>query len=677
MRLSHLRRLLVCLLAVLVVHLGWTGTSWSQKPPPPVLPNPLAPVLKPIFPLGIQRGTTLDITLTGTGLADPTGLWTSFPAKVTIPTEGNNGKDATKLLVKLEVPATAPLGFHSIRLATMRGVSNIRLFCIDDLPQVLQGATNRAKTTPQEVPVPCVVVGKVNPEVSDWYKIKATAGQRVSFEVLGRRLGSAIDPQLTLYDAKSGKELPDGHSQDAPGLQTDPRLTYTFKDAGEYLIEIRDVTYRGPEDFHYRLRIGDFPCATTPLPMAVKRGSKVSVTFAGPTGDLAQPAPVEAPTDPNVSAIWVAPRGANGLHGWPVCLMLSDLDEVLEQEPNNEPAKANRIPVPGAVTGRLQTPNDLDHFVFAAKKGQRLIIDAQTTELNSPSEVSMVLRDSKGGQIQATNFTTAPRLDFTAAADGDYILVVEHQHYWGGPSETYRITVTPFQPSFDLSVGIDRYDIAPDGKLNIPILVTRNGYTGPIEVSVSGPKGLAGQLTIAAGQPAQPGLVGGTLLVTASNDMPMGPQTFFIVGKATIDGKAVTSLVSVRTSISQNLANLPVPPQTMYNAIGLAITEKPPFNLATTLDPPQATPGKPAMLKITATRVAGFTAEIVVTLAGQPANVTPVLKNIPAGQNEAVVQLNLAANAAVGEFSLTITAKSKHNNRDFSVQATQALSVKK
>src|SRR5437899_3022259 len=51
---------------------------------PPVIPaNPLAPTLAPVVPLGMQRGTKLELTLTGTNLAEPTGLWTSFPAKVT------------------------------------------------------------------------------------------------------------------------------------------------------------------------------------------------------------------------------------------------------------------------------------------------------------------------------------------------------------------------------------------------------------------------------------------------------------------------------------------------------------------------------------------------------------------------------------------------------------------
>src|SRR5262245_45162420 len=98
---------LLVLLAFVAVLSPWGG-SWAQKPPP-IAPNPQAPTLNLPVPLGMARGSTLELTLTGTNLAEPTGLWTSFPAKVTIPTDGDNGKDNTKLKVILDVPADAPL----------------------------------------------------------------------------------------------------------------------------------------------------------------------------------------------------------------------------------------------------------------------------------------------------------------------------------------------------------------------------------------------------------------------------------------------------------------------------------------------------------------------------------------------------------------------------------------
>jgi dienelactone hydrolase len=647
------------------------GAVFGQQPA--LAPNPQAPTLKTVVPLGIQRGTTLDLVLTGTNLAEPTGLWTSFPAHVTVPTDNNNGKDKAKLLVRLEVPKDAPLGFHSLRLATKRGMSNQRLFCIDDLPQLHEENNNHARTSAQAVPVPCVVVGKADAETSDYFKINVQAKQRLSFEVLGRRLGSAFDPQITLFD-NAGRELPGGHSNDAPGLQTDPRLTYTFKEAGEYIIEVRDVSYRGGDDFYYRLRIGDFPCATSPLPMAARRGSKVTVHFAGPNVDGVEPVEVVVPSDPTVAAVQVAPKGANGLYGWPVTLAVSDLDEAMEHEPNDEPSQANRVQIPSAITGRFEKKGDRDHFVFAAKKGQRIVIEAQTAELNSPADVYLLLKDAKGGKVAESNPMAATRLDFTAAADGDYTLAVEHLHYWGGPSETYRLTFQPYEPGFDLSVALDRFDVAQGGTVSFPILAARRGYTGPIEVSVLG-QGLSGHVTIEAGKPAQPNQPAGTLSVSAPADLAMGPHDFKIRGKAKINDKDVIQYASVRAVLSKEMANLAVPPHELYTSFGLAVTEKAPFTLAARFEEPSTVPGKAIGLTVSATRAAGFTAEIALSATGLPANVTPALKSIPANANEVKVQLNPAANAPIGHFAITLTGKAKHNGYDFSSSAPPATLV--
>ncbi|MCI0380167.1 MAG: PPC domain-containing protein, partial [Gemmataceae bacterium] len=227
----------------------------AQKPPPPTPPSAQAPVLAMPMPLGVQRGATLELALTGTNLAGPTGFWTAFPAKSTIPTEDKNGQDNAKLKVRLEVPGDAPIGAHVVRLATTRGISNLRLFCIDDLPQVVENDKNRSWNDAMLVPVPSVVAGKADAEASDYFKISVPSGQRLSFDLLGRRLGSAIDAQLSIYSAKTKREL--AHDNDSPGCQTDPRLTYVFKEAGEYLIEVKDVLNRGGADYGYRLRIGD------------------------------------------------------------------------------------------------------------------------------------------------------------------------------------------------------------------------------------------------------------------------------------------------------------------------------------------------------------------------------------------------------------------------------------
>src|SRR2546430_2378753 len=170
------------ILLALLAACSLGGPVRAQKPPPPGKPNPQAPVLNMPSPLGMQRGTTLEITLTGTNLAEPTELLVPAPLKAIIPTDNKNGLDNTKLRVWVQVPADAPLGYHSLRLATTRGLSNLRLFCIDDLPQVLKADGSKNKATPQAVPVPCVVVGRLDNESGDYYRVTVKAGQLLTFD---------------------------------------------------------------------------------------------------------------------------------------------------------------------------------------------------------------------------------------------------------------------------------------------------------------------------------------------------------------------------------------------------------------------------------------------------------------------------------------------------------------
>jgi hypothetical protein len=614
----------------IVATLFLTLAVRAQQPPPPPVPNPAAPTIAMPFPMGLQAGTALELTLTGTNLNDPVSLWTNIPgATATIPTDNNNGKEATKLRVKIDVPKTTPIGFYGLRLATTRGLSNLRLFCVDDLPQVLEVDTNHSKTTPQLVAVPSVVVGRTDAETSDYFKISVTAGQRVSFEALGHRLGSGIDPKISIIDPRNGREL--AYADDSPGLQTDPRLTYTFKDAGEYLIEIRDTTYRGGPDFFYRLRIGDFPCATTPIPMAIKRGGKASVNFAGPQLTGVVPVEIAIPADSHDPVVWVTPKTANGAKGWPVPIAVSELDEVVEQKPNDDPAKAHRITVPCGVTGRFLEKGQNGHFVFATKKGQRIIIDSQSLEWQSPTEVYLVIKDAKGMQVAASNPTAGPRIDFTSAGDGDYTLVVEHLLKTAGPSETYHLTLTPYEPGFDLTILLDRWDVSQTGTISIPVMVVRRDYPGPIEVSVTGHPGITGTLTIPAGQPPQPNVPGGQLILNVKADVPVGPQLVNVVGKATINGLPFVTTATFPVPIKAALGNMAYPPRQFLPQLGLAITQKPPYTLALKVDSGEVLRGGPATVTVTATRDAGFTEEIVLAPGALPPNVTAALKPIPRG----------------------------------------------
>jgi len=632
----------------------------QQKPPPP---NPAAPNVNLPLPLGAQRGTTLDLTLTGGNLASPTGVWFGLPAKTTIPTDDKNGTDNAKLKVRIEVPADAPLGVHGFRVANKQGVSNLRVLAVDDLPQVVETDSNRTKSTPQPAPLPCVVAGRADAEQSDYFKIGVKPGQRVSFDVLGRRLGSQIDPQISLYDAKTGREL--AHDNDAPGCQGDARLAYTFKDGGDVVIEIKDVLNRGGADFGYRLRVGEFPLATVPIPMAAKRGSKVKVAFAGPMVDGVAAVDVAVPSDPAQTVVWLAPKGPSGQHGWPVPLVISDMDEMVEQEPNMEAAKGNRVALPTGVTGRFQMSDDADNYLFSAKKGQKLTIEAQTLEWGSPTLVYMLVKHGKtGAELAKTNPQAVPpadqKIDFTAGEDGDFVLEVQHLNFLGGPSEVYHVTIAPAAPDFDVSLVTDRSDLSAGSVAAFALQAARRGYAGPIEITAVGAGGVAGSTTIKAGQNA------GTILLGTKGEPPLGLQAFALQARASVGGKLVTQWVSGRAAIGAALAGLPYPPLDLQSHVAVGVKEKAPFTLAVKAAHPEGTPGLPIDVTVTVTRAKDFAEEIALNAPQNlPPNVpAPKIGNIAKDKNEITFKLDLNAKTPLGDHVLLFTGKAKKDKTD-------------
>ena len=125
------------------------------------------------------------------------------------------------------------------------------------------------------------------------------------------------------------------------------------KESGELIVEIRDTTYRGGADFFYRLRIGNFPGVTTAFPLAIERGKQAEINFSGPNTKGLNPVTLAAPKNPVVTTLYVAPKNSDGLAGWPVPVLISDVPQLAEQEPNNDIATANKIPVPCGISRAL------------------------------------------------------------------------------------------------------------------------------------------------------------------------------------------------------------------------------------------------------------------------------------------------------------------------------------
>lgn len=202
-----------------------------------------------IFPLGGQRGQTVDVRFVGPNLADA--------------------------VQKVTVPANAP---DPLLLAHTGpgGVTNLRPFHVSDLPQGTRPAENRTRETAHAVNAPCIVDGRIERENErHFYKFTLDKPQRLNVEVFSRRVGTPMDADLTLYDAK-GTLLQIADDE----RDRDPHIERDFA-AGEYVVAVRDVDDRGGPAFSYRLLIAPpkphFRLIALPDAPVLKRGGTVNL----------------------------------------------------------------------------------------------------------------------------------------------------------------------------------------------------------------------------------------------------------------------------------------------------------------------------------------------------------------------------------------------------------------
>ncbi|HEX4610649.1 MAG TPA: hypothetical protein VH092_20835 [Urbifossiella sp.] len=649
-------------LGLLVIAGSGFPTATGQPKPLVVPVAPQAPSLSSPANIGAKPGETVELVFPGGNLADPTGAVISCPG-VKAEVVADPKPDPGKVKVKVAVPADAAVGLYGLRMATKQGVSNLRPFVVDDLPAVPETEANRTKDTAQPVPAPCVVLGRTDPEASDFFKLKVSAGQRLTFEVLARRIGSPLDPIVVLHDGRTKRELIDKYADDTPGLQADARLTHTFAADGEVIVEVRDTTYRGGPDFFYRLRIGDFPGATTAFPLAVQKGVDAMVGFAGPGAEDLPAVAVKAPA--GAAAVNVAPKRPGGPSGWPVPVRVTDEPQLVEQEPNNEPAKANPLPIPGGVSAKFGAKGDLDHFKIAGKKGQKLVIAALTYEVNAPTEVLVRVLDAKGGELAKSNPAQVPtRFEFTPPADGDYVIACEHLNFLHGPNEVYHLSVVPAGPDFAVTLALDRFEAPAGGGTAVAVanVARLNGYGGPIELSIDGGPDLGGKLTLPAG--ATQGFV--PLLVKAG--AKPGPLPFRVKATATADGKAIVRYGSLTDLVKTTFGGMSNPPLEFLEGCAVAVVERPAFALTLTADPAALEKGKAGKLLIEAKREKEADGDIALAPLFAPPNVTLAAKgSLAKGATKGDLAVTTAPAVGLGPAPLVIRATTKVGGKDYAV----------
>lgn len=608
-----------------------------------------------VHPSGAIRGAKSTVTVSGSNLQGATALLvsgTGIQAAIVKNTEGG------AMPVELTVAPDAAPGLREVRVVTPRGSSNAGRVWVGTYPDAVETEPNNSASQPQKLEkTPIVVNGQVNGgEDVDVFAFQAQAGGTVVLDLVAAQMASPLDGFLTLTDAR-GKVVMTA----AEGFDRDPRIVYTPREAGTYLVFVRDSMYRGGANFTYRLTVGRVPVVTSYLPRSGRRGETVVVTLQGANLGGVNSVEVQMPpTGAEASFVVETPAGpaAN-----PIVLEATELSEGIESEPNDAAPQASVLgSIPAAISGRIDRPGDVDLYRIQAPAAGNLVAEVYATRIGSKTDPVLRVLDASGNQVSENDDGVGKdsRIVFGAQAGATYLLEVRALARRGGGDHFYRLTVTPpGGQDFRLAVTPDELNVGQNAARAVTVTATRiNGFAGPIQLRVDGlPAGVTiSPAVIPAGQTTCIFTVHG-----AADAQPGALGQVRIVGTATIGDQQVERVAEPFETYKQPLAPDDRLSRRKTLIFPATVMPQPPFVLKADPLTAQVKKGTAVQIKVTAIRQMGQNAQINLTVSGQPANVNPALQNIAQNQNEATITLNVAANAPEVTQNILITGTMNNN----------------
>jgi len=623
-----------------------------------------------IYPLGGSAGTTTRVTITGLSLRGASALVFSTPsvtAKIVppdpaaLPAQTPDSDGNPPVLVDITAPKDCVPGIYSFRIVSPSGVSDARKWIVGwNTPQI--EAPKVADAPVQTVELPTAVNGHIL-EAGDraTFGFDLSAGETFVALVLAAAADSPLDSLLTLRDA-TGREVASNDDE----IGSDSLLRFVPPKNGHYTLTLSSSVGAGGANYSYRLSMGRLPILRAIFPSSVVLDKPTTVKLIGfnlpATADApGQPLPGAAPT---LHATMSLPGISTPLTSNALPLYYSGLPTVLEAEPNDTPAQATVVPVPGVICGQfLRTDSspdsDTDCYRFHANAGQRLLIDVQCQAVGSQADATAVLTDSNGKTLMENDDTYGrdPHLDFTAPQAGDYLLRVRESTGRSAPEMVYRLLILPPPgPNFSLSVETRGRVIGQGDSLVLEVNITRNGFDGPVTLTVpSLPPGVGAMPAVI---PA--GSTRGLLVLSALPSAPLNAFPLQIVGAAEINGKTVTQpLAAVSDWVWQGgmRRTVPAPPELRMLAVG------PPAELTVTTTAKQLTLAQKGSVKIPVhlDRHSVTNKPITLRVLGLPDGVTVADVVVKPEQNDVELELKAIPTARLGVFQIAPLALVANN----------------
>lgn len=631
----------------------------------PALAIAAPPTITTISPHGLERGKTVTLVINGTNLTNLTRLQLPFAAKQELIEDPKAKPNPAQVKLAVTVDSTVTTGIYPVRVVTQDGLSALTFLAVDSLPSGVEMEDNNTPEKAQAFSIPIIINGTCAGGDVDFYRFSAKKGQRLVIETETGILGSAVVPQIRLTDARQRFIAAD----DTQGHRGDGRIVFDVAAEGDYLLEFSDSRYRGGNPAHYRIKIGDYDIADELFPLGGRRGDNATFTLRG--GTLGKELSFQRALSDAGSSM---PLNLDGLPLKPGMLApsvaIGDYPEkIWEKGSGNDPRRLD-IVAPITVNGRIEAKGDIDRFQLPVSPGQKYRFSVQAYLLGSRLDGVLRIADASGKQIALIDDVNVaalapgqqpfnnpdPSVDVTVP-DGVNLLVAElrDQRRRGGLNFTYRLTVEPIVPDFELRIVNAEINVPKSGNAVVTVNVTRRGYTGPIQLKVP---------DLPAGYSLQGGIIPangttGLLTISASQDVKIGASSFTVEGTGENLKRTAQNLISV----GKDQSTAPVIVQ-ILSKIAVAPTSAQPFAVQgpTSLD---VVKGYPTAIPVKLTRskdaeklaieVSGTTPSTPNVLTYQPAS-------IAADKNDGVLNITIPVAATEGQSSFAVQGRATVNN---------------
>lgn len=445
------------------------------------------------------------------------------------------------IFYRVEIDAQAKPGLREVRFFQKSGTQKLSapfFFEVTPYHEVCEIEPNDSLAPPKKSPLgrwkypyadlqlepqttPVVFNGQVNAGEWDFLPFKGIKGQKLVIGVKGRSIvpymADAVpgwfSPMITLY-GPDGKEI---REENRFRFSTDPIMFFEVPEDGIYQIEIRDVIYRGREDFVYRLFVGEFPFVhSTSMLGTVKNSDIVDLkgwNLPTETIDLRKIRKSNKKTEKLFGVVeedyWQVDFLNESWLPWPIRFANDSMNAYTEEYIREKAKEAGReklvLKTPVLVDGVISEDNEEDLWYIKGSAGDKIVLEVVASQLGSPMEpgVELLAPDGKllvraddragaaGPNIGQETHHADPLTGYVLTESGEHAVRVYNVYGKGGPEYRYRLRISRPNPDFEVYATPSFINPGRGNSFQIKFdVIRKDGFNGPIKLYARSTQGL-------------------------------------------------------------------------------------------------------------------------------------------------------------------------------------------